>query len=148
MINMKKTIISILCLCVLFLFFGCGKEKEPPHVISGFYMMEREEGGSHNDFPMSPRISLNTETGCFLYTNMRDVTHGYYHIDDDIVVAVNFAYGGDVKYLFRIIDEETLQYIAEGSTELLPGLAEFYKTVYDGAVFRWEYPLPEESKTE
>lgn len=148
MIFMKKILNFVLCLFVLFNISGCGQEEVAPHVISGFYMMEREDSGDHNDPPYSPRLSLNTETGWFLYTNLAECPGGYYHIEGDIVVAVHYAYDGEVKYLFRIIDEKTLQYIAEGSSELLHGLEEYHKVPYDGAIFHWEYPLPEESVTE
>ena len=119
-------------LCCLMLA-GCAARAITPR--GGVYRMSAPP-----ETVIAPTLTLDTEAGTFLFSY--DVLSSFLPVgtftqEDDVVTCAGDA---THTYLFRVVNETTLAFIAEGSSPVTLTDDRLGEPVLDGSVFLLEVP--------
>ncbi len=133
---MRKWSIILFVLITCLFCSSCGStqsdEREPETEVTKIYLMETEEV----DGRFAPYLQLNTATKSFFFSYSilsSYLPHGQYDIADGILTAKT----EDRKYIyvFDVVDENTLKFITDSSSEVEPIDEKIDVRIEDGACF-------------
>ena len=126
---MKKCVLFVIAIfCIL---TSCSKSEDI--LSSGTYVMEIEQ----EDITIVPTVSINTKQKefSFSYDALSSYyTFGTYEMKDNILTTTT----SDEKYhyVFEIVDENTLSFVEESSSEITVFDSRFSVVPQDGAIFK------------
>ncbi len=123
---MKKIISLFFAVLFGVCCFGCASEIE---LKSGIYVFE------NSGMMMDPTLEIDTEKQffSFSYSMLSScLPTGTYTIENNVLTAE--THDGENTYRFQIVDENTLKYIVDGSSDI-PSIGE-KQTISEGSEFR------------
>lgn len=127
--NYLKVLILFVCISVF--GGGCGMEEQT--LQSGMFEANRQS--EHADL-FKASLKIDAAENSFLFSS--DLLSSYlyvgtYEIKVDILTAT--THDGKYKYLFKILDEDTLSFMQEGSSPVITIDEQFSEPVQDGTEF-------------
>ena len=132
----KHTIVILMILTyIIILTTACAKNDEKNLSSQKEYTLVVDEIISENSSPI-PSLAINTldNTFCFTYDQLSSYANiGTFEINDGKLIAITD--GKERTYIFEIINDNTLKFIAEGSYEIKLTDDNFGVTVTDQAMF-------------
>lgn len=128
---MKKL---ILLFCCMFLLIACRKE-DTSSVVSGTYVMEVEQ--ENKEEILFPLFSIDTEKNefSFCYDILSSyVPIGTYEIKENLLTAT--TNDNQYHYVFKIVDNNTLSFVEEASSEIKVVDTNLSVVPQDGTIFK------------
>lgn len=131
---LKKLLSIIFCILIPLTALCACKDDTVYGISSGAYVLQSE-----TDTPIKPTVSFNTDdnTFTFHYDPLSSyLSHGSFEVANSKITA----HTDDDKYtyIFKIVDNDTVCFVENGSSEIAMTPQDNPPTVTDGAEFKFE----------
>lgn len=127
----KAAALAVLCMAVVVFLATNGVEKK----VYDSYVLQASVSGEEEMFLPSIGLDSQEKTFSFGFDILSSyLSVGTYEIKDDILIAV--TNDRKYQYRFKVIDENTLEFVQEGSSEVKLINEEMGIAVQDGATFK------------
>jgi len=132
----KTHLIVILMICIIGVVTACAKQDEKNQSTQKEYALVVDET-SRDSSATIPSLTINTsdKTFSFAYDSLSSyLSVGTYEISDSILTASTDD--GERTYIFSIVDDNTLKFVAKGSFEMKLTDDRIGTLVTDQAIFK------------